>query len=189
MIDKTLSFLKHEVNNFLRYKANDLSADKVEVINIVAQDGTIAHLPDSSILLTLVNVEEEKIFKQQIPLFQEQNGAVTKANPEIYLDLFVLVTSNFSDYNESLKFLSYVIGFFQSKNVFVPSSSPLLNSGINKLVAELYTLNFEQQNHLWGTLGAKYMPSVLYKIKIISIQENIAIGTSTATSALNGNIA
>jgi hypothetical protein len=46
-----------------------------------------------------------------------------------------------------------------------------LDPGIIKLIVELYTLNFEQQNHLWGFLGAKYMPSVMYKARLLSIQE------------------
>ena len=28
-----------------------------------------------------------------------------------------------------------------------------------------------QQNHLWGALGAKYLPSVIYKVRMIVIQE------------------
>jgi hypothetical protein len=44
-------------------------------------------------------------------------------------------------------------------------------SGIEKLVVELHQLNFEQQNNLWAVLGAKYLPSVLYKVRAISIQE------------------
>ena len=33
----------------------------------------------------------------------------------------------------------------------------------------MYSLNFEEQNQLWGSLGAKYMPSVLFKIRTIGI--------------------
>ena len=36
---------------------------------------------------------------------------------------------------------------------------------------ELYTMNFEQVNHLWSTLGGKYLPSVLYKMKMIVISD------------------
>jgi hypothetical protein len=33
-------------------------------------------------------------------------------------------------------------------------------------------MNFEQMNHLWGILGGKYIPSVLYKLRLIPIQES-----------------
>jgi hypothetical protein len=36
---------------------------------------------------------------------------------------------------------------------------------------EMYTLSFEQVNHLWGTLGGKQMPFVLYKLRLIAITE------------------
>ena len=38
----------------------------------------------------------------------------------------------------------------------------------------MYTLNFEQINHLWSILGAKYLPSVLYKVRQLTIEEDTA---------------
>ena len=32
-------------------------------------------------------------------------------------------------------------------------------------------MTFEQQNHLWASLGAKYMPCVMYKVGIMAIQD------------------
>jgi hypothetical protein len=32
-------------------------------------------------------------------------------------------------------------------------------------------MNFEQVNHLWSTLGGKYLPSVLYKMKLVTIAD------------------
>lgn len=57
--------------------------------------------------------------------------------------------------------LSFIISFFQNKNVFNHQNSPELDEKIEKIIVDLYTLNLEQQNHLWGALGAKYMPSVV----------------------------
>jgi hypothetical protein len=28
-------------------------------------------------------------------------------------------------------------------------------------------------NHLWGILGGKYVPSVLYKMRVVSIEEEV----------------
>ncbi|HXS15683.1 MAG TPA: Pvc16 family protein, partial [Polyangiaceae bacterium] len=47
---------------------------------------------------------------------------------------------------------------------------------IKELSVELYTMNFEQVNHLWSTLGGKYMPSVLYKVRNLSISEHLILG-------------
>lgn len=85
--------------------------------------------------------------------------------------LFILITANFNDYNTGLEFISGAIRFFQSKNVFTRQNTPDLDPAIEKLIAELYTLSFEQQNYLWSSLGAKYIPSVMYKVRMIVIQE------------------
>ena len=45
-------------------------------------------------------------------------------------------------------------------------------------VVDLFSLNFEQVNHLWSTLGGKYMPSVLYKIRQVTIDENLTVSES-----------
>ncbi|WP_416171428.1 Pvc16 family protein [Algoriphagus boritolerans] len=41
-----------------------------------------------------------------------------------------------------------------------------------KIVVELYSYSFEQLYNFWSVVGAKYLPSVLYKVKTLTIQEN-----------------
>ncbi len=41
-----------------------------------------------------------------------------------------------------------------------------------KIVVELYSYSFEQLYNFWSVVGAKYLPSVLYKVKTLRIQEN-----------------
>jgi len=106
------------------------------------------------------------------------DGTIQIIRPEVKLNLYLLFTAYFpSDYFEALKMLSLVIGFFQKRNTFNTSNSPGLDSKIKDMNLELYTLNMEQQNHLWGSLGAKYTPSVLYKMRLISISDDEIDGT------------
>jgi hypothetical protein len=49
---------------------------------------------------------------------------------------------------------------------------------VEKLTLDLNTLSFQDMNNLWGILGSKYLPSVLYKLRLISIEENLAQGTA-----------
>ena len=46
------------------------------------------------------------------------------------------------------------------------------------MIVELYTLNFEQLNKLWRILNWKYIPSVVYKVRQITIDENVTISES-----------
>ncbi len=66
--------------------------------------------------------------------------------------------------------------YFQQQNVFTPQTYPALNAKIKKLIVEFYPLSFEQINHLWSILDGKYIPSVLFKIKQINIDEAFISG-------------
>ena len=41
----------------------------------------------------------------------------------------------------------------------------------------LYTPTFEELNYVWGTLGGRQLPSVIYKIQLIEIDRNELLGT------------
>lgn len=183
MIDKTLTFLLNALNDY--FETSD--EPKVVLSNIVAQDGSADHLPGNSILLTLVNVEEEKVLKSQTPYIKESNGSISKINPEIKINLSVLFSANFShkNYDQALKYLSGILRFFQARNVFDHQNSPTLDPEIDKLILELITPSFEQLNHMWGFLGAKYMPSVMYKVRMLTIQESKVIESVEGVAGIN----
>ncbi len=49
----------------------------------------------------------------------------------------------------------------------------------------MHTPGFEKMNHLWGYLGAKYLPSVMYKVRMITIQEARATDEQSPVSGMN----
>ena len=132
--------------------------------------------------MSLINIEEERVFKEQRAAYLNENGKTQSYNPELRLNLYILITSNFQDklkedptddYREGLKQLSNVILFFQSKNVFTNENSPLLASidpNIQKIIVELYSYSFEQLYNFWSVVGTKYLPSVLYKVRMLRFQ-------------------
>jgi hypothetical protein len=78
--------------------------------------------------------------------------------------------------------LSRVIRFFQFRNVFTqdnvaPSSidqgtpsNALDQLSSFKLIFDLYSPTMEEINHLWGTLGGKQYPFVLYTMRLLDLQ-------------------
>jgi hypothetical protein len=171
MIDVAFSFLKNQLKSYLKLKKN--AEQKVHISNLTDNAGkTIA----KELTLTLVNIDEERLLRNR-NLYQEtEEGSFAKVNPEINLNLFCLITSNFgdkeTDYEESLKFLSLAATFFQSRFVFNHKTSPDLDDGIKQLIVELQSLSFEQQNNLWSAIGISYLPSLLYKIKMVTLRES-----------------
>ncbi len=175
MIDKVLDVIKTGIQEYLVRlpELNITSETVVHITPVVKPNGDIA-VPDNSLGLTLVSVEEERVMKAQKSSSLTSGGQVVHMNPDVKINLYVLITANFNKYATGLGFLSGAMRFFQAKGVFNHENTPGLHPDIEKLIAELFTLSFEQQNHLWGSLGAKYMPSVLYKVRMITIQEAAA---------------
>lgn len=172
MIKEALGFLEKELKSYLSVKLNSGSEDVIKVGNIVKVidgDGDTSTNATRA-LISLVNIEEDRLMKSP-DNYRKADERIIYKNPKVYLNLYLLIAAKQADYAEALKVLSYIIQFFQHKFVFDTANSPLLDPKIERLVLDLHSLNFEQMNHLWGILGGKYMPSVLYKMRVVGIEE------------------
>jgi len=182
MIHSSLEFLTHELNEYLKLRTDtsDTGDDKIFLTNVAAEEGVV--IPEKSLGLSLINIEEERILKEQKTTMTNEAGKVEHMNPEIKLNLYILVSANFqgngsdtsADYSEGLKQLSYVISFFQARNVFTTNNSPSMvdfDPEIRKLIVELFSYSFEQLYNFWTVVGTNYLPSVLYKVRLVRFQE------------------
>ncbi len=187
VIDKAIKFLGEQVNDYVKLKTG-ATTDKVVMSNVVTQSGSIA-IADNNVALTLVNIEEERITKVQTPYVVTSEGESIKVNPEIKLNFYILFSSYSSNnYEDSLRLLSHVITFFQSKYVFNQQNSPLLDNRIEKLIVDMFSIPIEQQNYLWTYVGAKYLPSVVYKVRLVAIQELQALESLTEVESFGLDI-
>lgn len=170
MIYEVLSSLTEEINDYFKSKLK-VNEQKIILSGLVNQDGTVAIQGENKIVVTLVNIEKEtaKSFTQK--------GALPSGNsaPVLNLNLYVLFSAYFSaiNYHEALRFLSFIIGYFQQKSVFNRSNTVGLDDKIDKLTFEIVDLNSDSLSHLWAYIGAKYMPSVLYKIRMVTFDESV----------------
>ena len=165
MIYECLSCLAEEMNVYFKSRLK-LHEDKVLISAIVNQDGSIAIQGENKILITLINVIRDVNMKKEMLSSAAISG--NAARP-VCLQLYVMVSCYFSagNYAEALRFLSFAISFLQQKNVFDHNNTPKLDEAIDKLVFELESFEPERQSNIWSTLGAKYMPSVFYKVRMI----------------------
>jgi uncharacterized membrane protein len=158
MIYDALLCITEEINEYFSAKLK-INEDKVILSGIINQDGSIAASGENKILLTLINIERENIGKN--------NGA--------HINLYVLFSAYFGggNYPEALRFLSFIIGYLQSKSVFSKSNTPKMGENIEKLIFEMENLSTERLNNVWATLGAKYMPSVCYKVRMLVFDDTV----------------
>lgn len=191
MIYQTLEILTTQINKHLRTKTNDDSELILE--NIAKQDdATITKLKDR-VVVTLLNMEEESTLKN-IPNTSINDGKIIYKNNKINLNIYVLFASNRTAYDKALISIHNIIAFFQSKKVFTQANTPITssNSLINnlkefKFTVELFTPSFEQLNYIWGTLGGKSVPSVVYRISSIEIVSNTINETGPLITNVSGD--
>jgi hypothetical protein len=196
MIDNALKFVANEVNKYLIRKT-DSTQDATIVKMIVTGNAAKAYEQDATggqnplagkAILTLVNIEEDRISKSP-ENFRRDGDRIIYKNPKLYLNLYCLFSVNHSTYDTSLQYLSLILQFFQYRNVINHANSPSsgsikLDEKIEKLVFDMISMNFEQVNHLWGTLGGKYLPSVLYKVRMVTIEDDTPDSVATAISGV-----
>jgi len=189
MIFETLSFLAVEINKYLDLKMGGTTEPRLKMGNVSrALDEALAgNVSLKSIaILSLVNIEEDRVAKQHENEFKKGLKTIYK-NPPLLLNLYILVSINRDEYADCLKWLGHIVQFFQYQNRFTPLTHPDLDSRIEKLTAELYTMNFEQVNHLWSTLGGKYLPSVLYKVRQLTVFEDAEVSESSLIKEIELN--
>ena len=180
MINESLQFIADELNKYLVLKMGPANEPPRLILGNVSRlfDGEVAATGlVNRVILSLVNVEEDRIAKQQ-ENFVRTDVSTRYKNPQLYLNLYILFSANRTGYPDALQHLSYILQFFQFQHVFTPITHPDLDPRIQKLIVDLCTLNFEQVNHLWSTLGGKYIPSVLYKVRQITIDEDLTVSES-----------
>lgn len=177
MLDAALNFIAREFNSFLQRRTGSASLGQITPGPILDEDGKLA-IAKGGLSLSLINLEEEKSLREQAPSQIYQEGHLLQVQPPIQVNLILLIAARMGDYPSSLKALSYVLAFFQSRPVFSADEYPGLNDGIDRLCVELLSFPPETLNQIWGYLGAKHQPSLFYKLRMLTIQdtEPFAVG-------------
>jgi len=176
MLDSTVKFLADEVNQYLQRRT---ASSVVQVVpGGLADDAGKWAVKEGAIGLALVNVEEERALRSQLPDRVFLNGSHIVRPPELKLNLHVVFavrpnsSPNPNPYVQSLRYLSYVLTYFQAHPVFTPDEYPALDAGVAKLTMELLSYGPEQLNQIWAYIGAKYLPSVVYRVRMVVLQDD-----------------
>jgi hypothetical protein len=183
MLRTALEFIAEELNQYFKRKdpSNFGNVDCVVLSGLMKPDGTFALPTDQGddnfkVILTLINLEEDRVAESQYN-YQKINDRIQVVNPPVNINAYILFSVFANNYATALRLLSYVISFFQTNSIFDSTQYPQMNAKvaadkpwekIGRLLPTLHPISFEQQNNLWAALGAKYMPSAIYKIRTMS---------------------
>ncbi|MEM6721445.1 MAG: Pvc16 family protein [Bacteroidota bacterium] len=124
-----------------------------------------------NLLITIVRIEEESTLKNFPNKRLVENGGTFKLDkrfPKIHLNYYLMFSCTLQ-YDKAVAVIHKAIKFFQyqKKYTFVADEDDI------ELNMELCSPSFEQLNNIWGMLGGKQIPSVLYKARVTSLERDI----------------
>ncbi|MFO1337717.1 MAG: DUF4255 domain-containing protein [Burkholderiaceae bacterium] len=167
MLDAALNHLAGEVSAFLSRQTEGGVGTEVHVAPVAGDDGQWA-LPVNSLGLTLFQIDEERPLRgAPTPERVVLGGREIAVPPELRLNATVLVSARFANYQLALRRLTQVLGYFHGHPLFIPAESPGLPTGIERLSVDLLSHGPEQTHQLWACLGARHLPSVVYRLRMV----------------------
>lgn len=174
-------------------KLVDPVSTMIEIVNIsTLNDGDEFFDTSSPIVLSIVNIEEDRTMKNQSVYFrdgEDEDQVSRNKNPTQYFVMSLLFAAYNSDnkkYLDGIDRLNNILVFFQQHNSFFYKNdhtelitlesfnqkNETEKENYQRVTMEMVSLGTEQLNQMWSYLGSKYMPSVLYKMRLCTIQES-----------------
>ena len=168
MIDAALGQMADQLNQHLRRRFQ-VTEDLAVLSNLHEQNGSLVPHVVNKLVLFLAGVERDSI-AHRVGQPMGLNPGLRTAEP-VFLNLLVMCAANFSgsNYPEALKFLSSAISFFQGKPVLDHQNTPELDARLDRLVLNIENLSSGEMHSLWGIHSGRYLPSVLYRVRMVSL--------------------
>ncbi len=176
MIDDVLRYVRIELRDRLGVADAQIMIESARVL--ANQDNL------EGAYITLVNVEEEPTLRNT-PVIEREGATLQRREPAIHLNLYLLFSFEFQNYETSLSHLSNTIGLFQEKCLYTAANESATNAlpdGLVRLRFEIFNMSFEALNNLWGVMGGAYFPSIVYKVSIVAIQSSVPDGADEITT-------
>jgi hypothetical protein len=184
MIDVAISHIAAQLNQSLR-RTLQVGEDLVVLSHLVEQDGTVAQNVASKLVVSLVSIERDTLAHRPAGHGGASPGRLAQRNEPIFLNLLVMFAANFAgtNYVEALKFISGTVAFFQGRPVLDHQNSPDLDPRIERLSMEIENLALSDLSNLWSVLSGKYLPSVLYRVRMVAVDAGYVAGQATRVAA------
>ncbi|TVQ36084.1 MAG: DUF4255 domain-containing protein [Geminicoccaceae bacterium] len=176
VIDRAVELVAARLNQHLRFRLQS-DEDLVLVANVVAHDGTPAPQIEDKLALFVVNIEKDALppGRAATPLGA---GRLGRAQPPLHLNVYLMLAAGYSNgnYGQALKLVSQAIRYLQAHPVFDRRTAPDMGDGLERLTLEVENLGTQELSHLWGVLGGRYLPSVLYRMRTVVLVPDGLVG-------------
>ncbi len=193
MLYESMHILKEQLDSYFR----DIGLNRTTELQNIAlwESGNDEESRlNEKLVVTLLRLEEEATLKNSPHVKVNENKSEYR-NPPLHLNLYLLIAANFKNYDTSLISISKVIEFFQGKKVFTSSNTVYNRDNVAfeilddfRFILEIYSPSFEELNNIWGTLGGRQMPSVIYKVQLIQIERDKKLAESQIITHIGGTL-
>lgn len=191
MID--LTFLKFFPDEIARFTNNSIDKKNVQWSDIIDQSGSVT-IAKNSIAITLVKIEKEAFVNRPTSIYRDRlktnhADAGYDTMPILDINFYIQFAVYNSSYLEALKQLGYILSYFQSHTVINNDTvTSLQGTGVDKLIFEIMSYSHQELSNLWSQLGAKYIPSVVYKMRMITLDAYDANTLVPAITKIDGTL-
>lgn len=192
MIKDALTLVLSQLNDYIHQQLASMnSSTPIVVLNSITDGSGTTVSGKDLVTITLANVEEECINKAQQFQRNRNNSTYSYVQPEIRLNLLLLLSirpdTTPESYNDALTKLTYVSQFFQLHPYLDQSSirHPQVSDSLERLNITLVSPTFEQQSYIWGVHGGTYLPSLLYRVSLVTIQGAVLDREVTSVSDIS----
>lgn len=173
ILQTTLELVRQKLNESFK-NADPKNDDWVVLSDIADHEGNPHEEAKNKIVMLLTNIRHETTISTYSPAVQAGGSRFTLVAPPLYIDVFVLFFANFygKNYRDGLGMISRTISFFQQNLWFTHQNLPGLDPVIDKLTFEITNLDLVDLSYLMGMIGAKYLPSVYYKVRMFPFRSD-----------------
>src|SRR5215208_4290453 len=132
------------MNAYVRLRSG-AAEDRVAAGSLHDLAGMPSSVTKDHIAVQIVNVEESVYRSMQTHRPRPDGLMHERVRPSVRVNVYILFVANLAKYDEALKALSLVIAFFQNRVSLDIAGN---GDGASRVIFELYSMTFEQQNHL-----------------------------------------
>ena len=189
MIDAVLMQMAAQLNQHFR-RHYPLVEDVVVVSNLQDVQGGQVDAAENKLVIFLSGIERDTAAHRAGSVgrpMQASAGSTLRGTEPVFLSLLVMCAANFngSRYPEALKFLSATIAFFQSRSIFDRHNAPDMDARIDRFVLNIENLNANEMHNLWSIHGGHYLPSALYRVRLVNLDGDSVMGRDPSVRDLD----
>lgn len=169
VIDQALKLISDRLNAHLA-SVFSVGEDLVAIGPLTDAEGKPTAETRNRLTLFLTNIAQDSV-----PRGAGRHAMQIGQAPPIHLDIYFMLASGHDPdiYGEGLKMISAALMFFQAHPVMTPQNTPEMPAGLAQLTIELSNLKVEEVGQLWGNLGGRYAPSVMFKMRSVMIDAGV----------------